>query len=169
MPCPPKSRSQFVRFSRDVLPRIPDSASEACPQHFCDRPPGQPRVGWRSVPAASLVAPFPLWRAAVAAATLIVVAAAAAYTGWILATSRFARVTRLTIAVPPVQRLTRTGRHVLAISPDGRRIVYVANQQLYLREMEQSRRHPSAERTRIQPSRSFHLMDSGSSTGQRIS
>jgi Tol biopolymer transport system component len=99
-------------------------------------------AGHGSVPAASLVAPFPLWRAAIAAATLTVVAAAAAYTGWILRPAVSREVTRLTIAVPPAQRLTRTGRHVLAISPDGRRVAYVANQQLYLREMEQIEASP---------------------------
>jgi serine/threonine-protein kinase len=39
--------------------------------------------------------------------------------------------------VPEGQSLTRAGRHSLAISPDGTRIVYVANNQLYLRALDQ--------------------------------
>ena len=98
--------------------------------------------GDASTAAASLVARGRLWRRALASATFAVVAAAAAYIGWSLKPAAPRAVTRFTIAVPPAQRLTRTGRHVLAISPDGRRVVYVANQQLYLREMEQIEASP---------------------------
>jgi eukaryotic-like serine/threonine-protein kinase len=90
-----------------------------------------------SIPAASLVERVPLWRRATAAAAVIVVAVAAAYGGWILRPAAPRAVTRFTIALPSDQTITRGGRHVVAISPDGTRVVYVANQQLYVRVMEQ--------------------------------
>lgn len=37
--------------------------------------------------------------------------------------------------LPEGQAFTRTGRHVVALSPDGTSLVYGANQQLYLRKM----------------------------------
>jgi Tol biopolymer transport system component/predicted Ser/Thr protein kinase len=46
-------------------------------------------------------------------------------------------VTRFVYPLPDGQAFSRTGRHSLAISPDGTKIVYVANQQLYVRAMEQ--------------------------------
>ena len=45
------------------------------------------------------------------------------------------RVSRFAINLPEGQAFTRGGRHVLALSPDGTRIVYVANDQLYTRAL----------------------------------
>ena len=42
---------------------------------------------------------------------------------------------RFALELPEGQTFTRAGRHLLALSPDGSRLVYVANQQLYLRSM----------------------------------
>src|SRR5262245_49286410 len=42
-------------------------------------------------------------------------------------------VTRLAFRVPDDQRFTNAGRHVVAVSPDGTRMAYVANLRLYLR------------------------------------
>ena len=44
-------------------------------------------------------------------------------------------VSRFTFDLPEGQRFTRPGRRVVALSPDGTRLVYVANAQLYLRNM----------------------------------
>ncbi len=46
-------------------------------------------------------------------------------------------ITRFSLTLSPGDSLTNTGRHVVALSPDGTRLVYVANQQLYLRELNQ--------------------------------
>jgi len=51
-------------------------------------------------------------------------------------------VSRFAFTLPEGQNLTRTGRHSIAISPDGRKIVYVANQQLYLRTIDQLEAQP---------------------------
>jgi eukaryotic-like serine/threonine-protein kinase len=44
-------------------------------------------------------------------------------------------ITRFTISLPEDQRFTRGGRRVVAVSPDGTELVYVANQRLYLRNL----------------------------------
>jgi serine/threonine-protein kinase len=44
-------------------------------------------------------------------------------------------VTRFSLPLPDGQSFTRPGRHLVAMSPDGTKLVYVANQQLYLRSM----------------------------------
>ena len=45
-------------------------------------------------------------------------------------------VTRFALTIEPQSRFSSTGRHVLALSPDGRRLVYVANNQLFLRSLD---------------------------------
>ena len=44
---------------------------------------------------------------------------------------------RFKMELPPTQRLTQLGNHVVAFSPDGKHLVYAANDQLYLRAMDQ--------------------------------
>jgi Tol biopolymer transport system component len=46
-------------------------------------------------------------------------------------------ITRFPIAMPSDQSFTANGRHIVALSPDGSHLVYVANSQLYLRAMDQ--------------------------------
>jgi Tol biopolymer transport system component len=51
-------------------------------------------------------------------------------------------VTRFSYPLPEGQNFTRAERHLLALSPDGTRLAYVANQQLYLRNMDQLEAQP---------------------------
>ena len=46
-----------------------------------------------------------------------------------------APVSRFEIPLATGQQFTRQGRHVMALSPDGTRLVYVANQQLFVRKL----------------------------------
>jgi len=46
-------------------------------------------------------------------------------------------ITRFPILLSPSDVFTNTGRHLVTLSPDGNRLVYVANGLLYLREMDQ--------------------------------
>jgi len=46
-------------------------------------------------------------------------------------------IMRFPLALPPGDRFSAPGRHLVALSPDGTRFVYAANNQLYLREMDQ--------------------------------
>src|SRR5262249_28907620 len=55
-----------------------------------------------------------------------------------------APVARFSLPLAPGQIFTNPGRQMTAISPDGRQIVYVANQQLYLRELASTEAQPIA-------------------------
>jgi serine/threonine protein kinase len=47
-------------------------------------------------------------------------------------------VTRFSMILPPSQRLTSQSRSTVALSPDGTELVYVANEQLYRRQMHET-------------------------------
>jgi len=80
-----------------------------------------------------------LWFAYAALAAAVVGAAA----WWLKPAPSVAHVVeRFQYLLPEGQRFTRSGRHVLAISPDGSRFAYVANQQLYVRAMDDLESHP---------------------------
>ena len=85
----------------------------------------------------------PLWRRAlpVAAAFLIAVALTA-FVAWYMRPSTTASVMRFSFALPEDQRFTNAGRHLVAMSPDGTSLVYVANQQLYIRKMSEMQARP---------------------------
>ena len=51
-------------------------------------------------------------------------------------------VTRFSFPLPDDQQFTNAGRPLLAISPDGTQVVYVANQRLYLRRMSDTEARP---------------------------
>jgi serine/threonine-protein kinase len=86
----------------------------------------------------------PLWRRAVTATAAVVVGAAIASGAlWSVRPSSPQRnVTRFTLALAAGQQFTNPGRQVLAISPDGTRVVYVANRRLYLRSMSETEARP---------------------------
>ena len=71
----------------------------------------------------------------------VAVLAGAAIAGGVMAwtlwptTSTPHLVSRFAVDLPEGQEFSRGGRHLVALSPDGTRLVYVANQQLYLRAM----------------------------------
>ena len=82
---------------------------------------------------------LPLWRRAVLFVSLAVLVAAIAVAATLAVVNRRSMapegVTRFPFVLPEGQRFSTTARNMIAISPDGRNIVYVANQQLYLRSM----------------------------------
>ena len=49
---------------------------------------------------------------------------------------------RVTITLPAGDQFSNAGRHLVALSPDGTQLVYVANQRLYLRALQQSEAVP---------------------------
>jgi Tol biopolymer transport system component len=55
-----------------------------------------------------------------------------------------APIARFTLLLGPGQNFTNTGRRLIAISSDGRQFVYVANLQLYLRELASAEARPVA-------------------------
>jgi serine/threonine-protein kinase len=78
------------------------------------------------------------WMRTIGVASLIAATAAlAAYVAWMLKpAAQPSPIARFTIALPAADRFSNTGVHAVAISPDGRHIVYTANFRLYLRSLD---------------------------------
>ena len=70
-----------------------------------------------------------------AAAAAIALAVGATSAWWLKPAASVTAVARFDYVLPEGQVFTRWGRHVLAFSRDGSKLGYVANQQLYLRQM----------------------------------
>jgi serine/threonine-protein kinase len=78
----------------------------------------------------------PLWKRALpVAAGVLAGGIAGGAVMWTLTPEPARPLTRFTIALPEGQRFTNTGRQVIALSPDGTTLVYVANERLYVRSM----------------------------------
>ncbi|OFW21476.1 MAG: hypothetical protein A3H97_16070 [Acidobacteria bacterium RIFCSPLOWO2_02_FULL_65_29] len=96
--------------------------------------------------ATQIVVPrLPLWRRAIAVAlTALVTAAITAAIGWALwpAPPPAPIVARSVFTLPEGQNFTNPGRQLVAISPDGARMVYVANTRLYLRSLSELEARP---------------------------
>ena len=75
-------------------------------------------------------------RASLVAAGVLIGALAAGAAMWLLRTEPARTVTRFTVTLPEGQQFTNPGRQLVALSPDGMTLVYVANQRLYRRSME---------------------------------
>ena len=76
--------------------------------------------------------------------TFVLTAAVVAMAVWNLKPSEPKAVTRFVHDLPKDQRLSGVGRMLVAIAPDGSRLVYVANDQLYLRNLDEAVAHPIA-------------------------
>jgi serine/threonine protein kinase len=76
------------------------------------------------------------WVRLVIAASGMLLAGFATYWSLTRTTSPPVTPTRLSFSASPGTSLTSTGRQVLTISPDGKRIVFAANQQLYIRRLD---------------------------------
>jgi eukaryotic-like serine/threonine-protein kinase len=101
----------------------------------------------------------PLWKRAIPIVlTAVVVAAVTAAITWKFRPVRTGGLTRFSFAIPEGQRLTRGGRHLIALSPDGANLVYVADNQLYLRAMADREPRP-IEGTNLDPDTPFFSPD----------
>ncbi len=92
----------------------------------------------RSVTATSHAGPrMAGWRTAIAAVVGALLTVALTSAAWwrIRPAVDPPIIARFTLALPDGQEFTNSGRLVVAISPDGARIAYVANQRLYLRAL----------------------------------
>jgi serine/threonine-protein kinase len=80
--------------------------------------------------------PRPLWkRARPLAAGLIVGGIGVGAAMWALRPAPVRPVSRFAIPLPEGQQFTNIGRQLVALSPDGTTLVYVANQRLFVRSM----------------------------------
>ena len=92
---------------------------------------------------AAIAAPRPLWRRGIALAIMTLVGSALGGVAvWTFRPSTPPTVVRFTFALAEGQNFTSPGRRQVAISPDGTRIVYVANFRLYLRSIEDLEARP---------------------------
>ena len=136
-----------TRLPSDLNPRLIDLVKRCLEKH--------PRKRWQAigdvraelesllaapraaaVPAVAAAPPKPFWKRALPAAVSAVLAAAiAASVTWRLKPDVPRPVSRFSIALPRGQQFTSPGRHQLDISPDGQRIVYVADNRLFVRHI----------------------------------
>ena len=85
----------------------------------------------------------PGWKRWIPVLTAVTVAALAGAVAWTLKPSSPVLILRSQIVLPADQRFpAANGRHIVAISPDGTKIVYAANTQLYLRNLSESEGRP---------------------------
>jgi serine/threonine-protein kinase len=134
----------------DLNPRLVDLLRRCLAKHPKKRwqAIGDVRAELESIAAAPrvLVEPprveeTPLWRRAIPVGLAAVITAAVAWTLW-PAPSPPAIVGRYVFPLGEGQSFSGTGRQAVAISPDGTRMVYVANQRLYLRSMSELEARP---------------------------
>jgi serine/threonine protein kinase len=122
--------------------------------------------------------PRPLWKLAIPVLLAAILAAAiGGVMAWNFKPSTPPSVSRFSVVLGEGQLFTNTGRPVVAISPDGTQMAYVANQRLFLRPMGQleAKAIPGGEDPRgitspvFSPDgRSIAFFDSGDSVLKRI-
>ncbi|MBI4477924.1 MAG: serine/threonine-protein kinase [Acidobacteria bacterium] len=133
----PMSPRRLERIVRTCLAKDPDerwsSAHDLLLELKWLREGGESAAVGAPVPASAR--PRLSWLAVAALVSLAIGASAA----WFLKPAPAVRapLARFSIPLPAGQGFTRTGRHVVALSPDGTRLVYAANNQLYLRTINQ--------------------------------
>ena len=87
--------------------------------------------------------PRPLWKRALpVAAAAIVVGALTLAAAWWLRPAPAVSVNRFSITLPEGQTYTSPGRHSIASSPDGSRIAYIAQAQLFVRALSEFEAKP---------------------------
>ncbi len=122
-----KARISDVGVARFLLTEtMPAAASQAAVQPTAATP-------------SAAVPPRPLWKRAMpVVATAVVASAMVGTAAWTLKPTPpapAAPVTRFALALGEGQQLTVVANQMLAVSPDGTQVAYVANNQLYLRAM----------------------------------
>jgi Tol biopolymer transport system component len=93
-------------------------------------------------PAHRDLARRPLWQALPVIAALILAVTVTAAVVWQMRSSPSPGLMQFSHVLPQDQRFTNAGRHLIAMSPDGASIVYVANQQLFLRKLSEREARP---------------------------
>ena len=125
----PRKRWQAIGDVRAELEAI--AAAPRIDRRLLDALRGQPRPLWRRALAPSLSA---------VGAAAVSIAVMSSRTP----TPPAATVTRFTFPLGEGQVLSNPGRSLIAMSPDGTKLVYVANQRLFLRSMSELEARPIA-------------------------
>jgi serine/threonine-protein kinase len=96
-------------------------------------------------PPVVVTPPKPLWKRAIPiAVTAVLTATLGGMAAWSLRPSPALSVTRFPLTLPEGQQFSGVQFHYVAMSPDGTRMVYVANGRLYLRSMSDLEGRPIA-------------------------
>jgi serine/threonine-protein kinase len=129
-------------LQKDRKERVPDIAVARLEiKEALTAPADSGRAATRSQPAP---APRPLWKRAIpVAVTAVLAGAMVGATAWELRPARPpAAVTRFALTLAEGQTFTANATLSVAVSPDGTRLVYAANNQLYLRSMSELEARP---------------------------
>ena len=134
---PPDLNPRFADLVRRCLQKHPKRRWQAIGdvraelEAIAAAPRTTPQMAVASVPRR------PLWRRAIVPATCAMVGAAlAAAAAWTLKPEPVVRPIRFSIVLPDGQRFTAGVRRTVTISPDGARIVYVADNRIYVRPID---------------------------------
>jgi eukaryotic-like serine/threonine-protein kinase len=121
------------RFAAPVV-EVPDPAADPLvsgDERGAEPPLEAPAAGFARDPGVR-----PARRKALVAAAVVIVALAAGYGGWALKPAARRPITRLVIALAEGDTFATGPSAPLALSPDGTRLVYTANDRLYLRALD---------------------------------
>ena len=149
--CLEKDRKRRLADAADARLEIDDALMSPAPDAQTDATP-EPDV--------------PMWRKAMPAAAVIIVGLAAGYGGWMLKPSAPRPVTRFAITLTQSDTFP-SGRNWVALSPDGTRLAYTANNRLYLLARDQLTATPIAggQTTEVASARNPFFSPDGQSIG----
>ena len=93
-------------------------------------------------PGAGTVPPVPQSKLPWVVATFVLTAIVAIIATWLLKPTEPGLLTHFTHRLPEGQSFTNSTQQLVAISPDGRKVIYVANRQLFLRNLDELEARP---------------------------
>ena len=146
-----KSEPDFSLIPRDLNPRIYELLRRCFEKNPKRRwqAAGDLRVELEIITAAprggaTLTSPIaqPGWRRAIPVAVASVLIGVAGFAGWSLKPSPPPLVARFQLVLPQDQAFSGAAMQLVAISPDGTRVVYAANNQFFLRQMAEMEARP---------------------------
>jgi Tol biopolymer transport system component len=133
---PPRLNPRLVELLRRCLEKNPKKRWHAAADVRVEIESVMGRAVIADEPRVVAAAPRPLWRRALpVAAGVLLGALAAGYAVWTLKPTPARSVTRFRVTLPESSQFTNTGRLLVALSPDGANLVYVADQRLFLRPL----------------------------------
>ena len=132
---PPRLNPRLVEVLRRCLEKNPKKRWHAAADVRAEIESAITQPFVADSPSTAIAAPS-LWKLAAAlCAAALVAGIAAGYAAWTLKPESPHSVTRFAVPLPEGRQFTNTGRQLIALSPDGSRMIYVADNQLYLRSM----------------------------------
>jgi serine/threonine-protein kinase len=134
-PLPPRLHPRFIELLQRCLEKNPKKRYHAAADVRVEIETLMARRLIREEPQATVAPTRPLWRRAIVPlASALLAAAAAGYGGWALKPDPARTVGRFIVELPDGQSFSNTSRRFLDVSPDGRRLAYLANNRLQVRE-----------------------------------